>query len=239
MKKRKCLIVENDLSSMEVVKSFVEMLPFIELSITCSTFKEAYSILITEKIDLLLLDIDLPDKSGFDLLNIFDSLPPTIITTSHIDYAVKSYEIGKVTDYLLKPFSFDRFVLAINRALAIKIGHSSIIDLPYIFIKMGRGLRRFEINEINFIEAYSIYCKVHTCNQYYVVNEIISELEERLPKSLFIRVHKSFIVNLTKITGIDPKNIFINDQEIPIGRTYKQTFAGFLRLVEKQKYIQV
>ena len=234
---RNCLIIEDSEVFSFMLESYLKKMPLFQLVKTCQTYSEAVDILCSEKIDLVFLDIELPDISGLELLRSFSNLPPTIITTSHKEYAVDSYEIGKAVDYLVKPFTFERFIMAVNRALSINFGNHSFLDNDFIIVKMGRILQRFNLNEIDYIEVFTIYSKIFYNEVPYIVNEIISSLNTQLDSQKFIRVHKSYIVNVKKITSIDTKNIWIGKIAIPIGKSYRPQFEGLLQLFDKNKHI--
>lgn len=234
---RNCLIIEDNEVFSLVIESFLKKMPLFHLSKTCQTYSQALDTLSSEKIDLVFLDIELPDISGLELLRGFPNLPPTIITSSYKEYATESYEIGRAVDYLVKPFTFDRFVLAVNRALSINFGKHSFLDKDFIMVKIGRNLQRFNLNEIEYIEAFTIYSKICYNGTIYTVNEIISSLNSQLDIQRFIRVHKSYIVNVQKITSVDTKNIFINKTAIPIGKFYRPQFEGLLQLFSKNSDI--
>jgi DNA-binding LytR/AlgR family response regulator len=230
---RQCLIVEDSEPFRLLIESYLKKIPLFQSVKVCESCFEAVDILTTEKIDLVFLDIELPDMSGLTLLKTFQNLPPTIITTSHSKYAVESYEIGRAADYLVKPFEFERFVMAVNRALSINISKYSFKDQGFIVVKMGRTLQRFDLDKIDYVEAYTIYAKIFYNGSAYVVNEIISSLESQLDSRQFIRIHKSYIINIKKVTNIDKHQIWLDKTPIPMGKSYKPNFEGFLRLFDK------
>lgn len=233
MKIRQCLIVEDSEPFRLLTEKYLKRFPLFRDVKTCGSYFEAIDILSTEKIDLLFLDIRLPDGSGLDLLKTYPNLPPTIITTSHAEHAVESYEIGRAVDYLVKPFEYERFVLAVNRALSINLTKHSFKDQGFIVVKMGRNLQRFNLEEIDYIEAYTIYSKIVYNGVVYVVNETISALQEQLDPNQFIRVHKSYVINIKKVSSLDSKQIWLYKVAIPMGKSYRPHFEGLLRLFEK------
>ncbi|MDF7818309.1 LytTR family DNA-binding domain-containing protein [Runella sp. MFBS21] len=220
------LILEDDATSALLLESFLQQLPLFEKPIICTSAMDALGILQSSPIDLLFLDIHLPDFMGLDLLNMIVTPPPVVITTADPNLAVQSFDYD-VADYLLKPLTFPRTVRAINRALSIKITANSITSQNSIFLKAGRQLRRFLFEEIDYIEAFGIYSKLIGHQGTLVVNEPISTLEERLPKRSFARVQKSFIVNLDKVNGFDSKSLFVGSTKIPIGSAYRETLKNF------------
>lgn len=232
MKTYHCLIVEDSEPSILFIKSYLQKIPFLNTTTVCRSCTEAMEVLHSRKIDIIFLDIQLPDYSGLDLLRSSIKAPPTIIVSSHSEFAIESYQIGKAVDYLQKPFEFERFLLAVNRALSII--QNEYDDSGYVLLKKGRLLRRFSVNEILYIESYGMYSKVYTINNMEVVNETMISLEETLSGSNFTRVHKSYIINLDKITELSAKYFKIDNRiNIPIGRHYKPKFDTLLRLLDK------
>lgn len=235
MKNRHCLVVEDSQPYILLLQNYLKKVPFFSHVSSCDSVGEAYEILSSEKIDLLILDIELSDVSGLSLLRGLPSsnLPPTILISSHTEYAVESYEIGVAVDFIKKPFDFERFLLALNRALNIQIQKSSYSEPNFILLKKGRILQRFNYEEIKFIEAYGIYTKIYTYKGIEVVNENISSLEKKLSNYKFSRVHKSYIVNTDKITSVDNKSFWIQEQQVPIGRFYRPQFEAIFQLFDK------
>lgn len=236
MKSINCLIIEDSQSSVDLLNSYLKKIPFCNVVGICNNYFDGVQMLIPKKkIDLLILDVDLGDNSpsGLDLLRTVPYLPATIITTSHTDYAVDSYTIGKAADYLLKPYVFDRFLLAVNRALGLQINYEALIYKEYIFLKKGRKFQSFDYKDILYFEAYGIYVKVITVRGVETVNETITPLAEKLDPTLFIRVHKSFIVNIQKIIGFEHSYLFIPGGKVPIGISYRPQLEGLLRLLGK------
>ncbi len=239
MQNRQCLIIEDDSTSAKILSTYIEKLPFFSVDAICTSYAEALEALMKQNYDLIFLDIILAspadtgkELSGLAILETFESLPPVIITSNYVEYAVESYRIGKSVDYLLKPFEFKRFLLAVNRALNIKLVENQIIDEKYIFLKMGRRFQRFNLDEVNYFEAYGIYLKVAVNDTIHVVNEIISGIEALLNTKQFVRVHKSYIINVNKIIGFDHNTIYLKHGKVPIGISYKPKLQGLLNLFD-------
>lgn len=238
MKIKNCLIIEDDLAFVEVLKDYIGKIPFIEVAGHCSNYSEAVAFLLSNQVDFILLDILLNDAAnltGFDLLRTQQNMPPTIIISSSPTFAVESYNIGMAKDFLAKPFDFNRFLLAIGRVLGRQLDNKLLTDDTSIFLKMGRRFQRFELDDIDYIEAYGIYAKVISLGETHVVNDIISNLEECLDARMFRRVHKSYIVNLTKITGFDHNNLFLQKGSVPIGISYKPKLEELLQLFKNEE----
>lgn len=207
----------------------------IELSIfshltVCSSLNEAISALFYETYDLIFLDIELNTNSGLDLLRAGQKLPPVIVTSAHSTYAVDCYDLD-IADYLQKPFSKSRLLRSIHRAIGMTVDKENIVTNQVIFLKVGRRLHKFAFSQIDFIEAYGVYCKIHYQGKIEVVNEPIMVLEERLPLHYFRRVHKSYIVNLDRITSYNHNNFFVGEAKIPVGVSYRDYLPNIYQLL--------
>lgn len=230
-----CLIVDDDDAFVKSLVEQIEKLTFIKVTATCKTYGEAVMALKTHTIDVVLLDVNLESAdglNGFDLLRQSPSLPPVIIISSTPDYAVESYNIGKAKDFLVKPFDTRRLLLAFNRALDKDVGNGQLVDKNSVFLKMGRKFQRFDIDEIDYIEGYGIYAKVMSNNFSHVVNDSLVNLESILDAKKFMRVHKSYIINLNKLIGFEHNKLFLKNGSVPIGSSYKNKLEGLLRLFD-------
>jgi DNA-binding LytR/AlgR family response regulator len=156
-----------------------------------------------------------------------------------VEFAIDTYEINSIVDFIKKPVNEERLIKAIDKALNRHQTSNSMIEKNYAFIKIGRQAMKFDFEDIDFINAFGIYSKIYTENKSTVVNESIATLEEVLPSKIFRRIHKSYIVNVSKVTGYDHKSIFINDVVLPIGFSYKKiltsSFSSFRRLYSNKK----
>ncbi len=233
MKQKKYLIVDDSPVDAQILCQYMESLPLLEMVGICTTVEETLTLLAIEDIDLLFLDVKLANQSGLNLLKISRSLPPVIVTSAYADHAAESYEIGKAADYILKPFTYERLLVALDRTLSIRVSPNSIIEEKYIFLKMGRQVSRFEIDAIDYIEAYGAYIKVFSDNQMFLVNERMSTISNLLPNPLFVRVHKSYIVNTSKIIGYGRTYFVILTNRIPIGESYRPNLTSLLRLFDR------
>lgn len=226
------IIVDDEPIAHRIIEGYAKNLSQLEKVGNCYNALEALSLLQSKAIDLIFLDINMPQLSGFDLLKTLPSPPKVIVTTAYQEYAVEGYEL-EVTDYLLKPFSFERFLKAVNKVVLnvstpVTISSGEETNQK-IFIKEDRRLRQISIKDIYIIEAYGNYCKIHLENEILITPEKISGLEEILPSNAFMRTHKSFIVAKNHIKAIEGSKISILEKFIPIGQTYASTIKKILK----------
>jgi len=225
-----CLIVDDEPLAQDVLENYVKQTPELALAGISNNAIEALEKMRHNKVDLIFLDIQMPEITGIDFLRSLKDPPMVIFSTAYQNYAVEGFELNAI-DYLLKPFSYDRFVKAVRKAqeLAIlKEEHSQRED-DYIFIKSDQKLQKVNYNDILFIEALADYVKIHTCDKRYITLQTMKSMEDKLPGRYFKRVHRSFIVSLDKIMTIVGGNVEINGQRIPIGKNYKDGFYEALR----------
>ena len=218
-----CIIIEDEPLALERTKSFVDKIPFLNL---CGTFENALdglAYLKANKVDLLFLDINMDELSGIELLESSKIESQVIITTAYQEYAIKGYELN-VTDYLLKPFTFDRFLKAVNKAQENRNQNPPNAPLDFIFVKTENRLEKINVSDILFIEGMRDYRRIHTINKRIMTLQNFSELVQIIPSNLVCRVHKSYMVGINKIESIERMRIKIANQIIPISETYKELF---------------
>jgi DNA-binding LytR/AlgR family response regulator len=232
MKYRQCLIVDDCDLSVSLSQDYLTRLPFLPPTV-CGTVRDALSLLQQQNFDLILLDINLPDQTGLDLIRFYPKPLPVIITTAHAEFGVEGYDLN-IADYLIKPYTFGRFLRAVNRTLGVHLGQNSLTEDQFVFLKVGYAMQRFDYDSIDYIQAFGTYCKVFINEKVIVVNEIISHLENLLPNQKFIRTHKSYLMNFAKIKGYTYRNIFVGSEKIPIGANYRDRFESFLSLLNKK-----
>lgn len=223
MKKYNCIIIEDEPLALERTSNFVSRVPFLQLSGTFDNALDGLAHLKTHPVDLLFLDIQMDELTGLELLESSNIQSQVIFTTAYQEYALKGYELN-ITDYLLKPFSFNRFLQAVNKAHENLTSRSQGKDIEYIFIKTENRLEKVMLNEILYIEGMRDYRRVHTLNKTIMTLQNFKELELIVPPHLICRVHKSFMVALNKIESIERNRIKINKKLIPISATYKEQF---------------
>jgi two-component system, LytTR family, response regulator LytT len=216
-----CLIVEDSDINALLLKEYLTELALFDNIVVCESVNEASVVLLQQSVNLIFLDVELKAESGLELLTTFDRLPPVIVVSAHERYAVDCFDLN-VADYLKKPYTQKRLLRGIKRALGLVLEKEPIAVHDVIFLKIGRRLQKFPYNQIDYIEAFGIYCKIHYQKQFHVVNETISTLESRLPTKLFRRVQKSFIINLTHVTSYNQNNFYINDKKIRVSAAYRE-----------------
>ncbi len=225
-----CLIVDDEPLAQDILDSYVKKTPHLNLVGICSNAIEALEKMKHNQVDLIFLDIQMPEITGIDFLRSLKDPPMVIFTTAYQNYAVEGFELNAI-DYLLKPFSQDRFLKAVRKAeelFVLKNEHSQRED-DYIFIKSDQKLQKVSYNDILFVEALADYVKIHTPEKRYITLQTMKNMEEKLPERYFKRVHRSFIVALDKIITIVGGNVEINGQKIPIGKNYKEGFYDALK----------
>jgi DNA-binding LytR/AlgR family response regulator len=230
----KCLIVDDEELAQGVIEKYIETIPTLKLVGKCENAIEAISFLHSNKVDLLFLDLNMPELSGLDMLKTLNDPPKVIITTAYSEYALESYDFG-VVDYLLKPIKLERFLKAVNKVVEqLSLNSKSETnqkDLTpaTIFIKEDHENIQLNIADIQYIEAFGNYIKIHTSARTYLTRETIKHIEEKIPESFFLRIHKSFIINFQKIQKVSGNEVVIGDKKIPVGNTYKNELLKKMR----------
>lgn len=229
----KCIVIDDEPLALDLIENYVSKTPFLELVGRYSNPMDAIEVLQNEEVDLLFLDIQMPELTGFDLLNIVKKRPHIIFITAYAEYAIKSYELDAV-DYLLKPISFDRFLKASNKVLNLtkkvtkdtQTSESHEIELKenYLFVKADYKIVKIDLGNIMYVEGLKDYCKIITTEQRVITRQTMTYIENKLPDNRFIRVHRSYIVALNKIKKIEGTSLVIDDKLIPIGNKYKEDF---------------
>ena len=222
-----CIIIEDEPLAQERIKGYIPQLPYLSLLHTFDNAIDAWVVLKTTKVDLIFLDINLGVLSGIQLLEIADLDCNVIITTAYDTYALKGFEL-KVTDYLLKPFTFDRFRQAVERVKESLIPKPLPVVQPFIFIKTEYRLEKVMFADICFIEGRRDYRRIHTVHKKIMTLHTFGQLQEELPANLICRVHKSFMVALDKIDTIEGDRIYIGPNVIPVSDTYRKTFLELI-----------
>lgn len=232
----RCLVVDDEPPAREVLRRYIEQLPMLQLAGECGNAIEAIRRLQEEKIDLLFLDVRMPQLNGNELLKVVKNPPPVIFTTAHPEYALEGYELD-VMDFLLKPIRFDRFVKAVNKMIQLN-GHRSIENhLPaeeetkesFVYFRCDRKMVKVMLTDILYVESMKDYVKVFTRQGMLMTKQSITSVEAMLPESAFIRAHRSYIVSVSKINSFTNELIGIEKTEIPIGKLYRNQVMKLLQ----------
>ncbi|HQW01909.1 MAG: response regulator transcription factor [Saprospiraceae bacterium] len=223
MDKLSCIIIEDEPLALEKTRDFVNKVPFLHLSETFDNALTGLAYLNNNKVDILFLDINMDELTGIELLESSKINSQVILTTAYQEYALKGYEL-QITDYLLKPFNFNRFLQAVNKAQDNITRRSADAPPEFIFVKTENRLEKIMLNEIIYIEGMRDYRRIHTINKKIMTLQNFSEFEKLIPASVVCRVHKSYMVALAKIESVERGRIKIGDQLIPISDTYKDEF---------------
>ena len=227
MNKTKCIIVDDEPLAIEVLKSHIEKIDAIEIVGTCSDAIEAYDFLHKTEVDLMFLDINMPEMKGTDLVRTLKNPPTVVFTTAHREYAIESYDLN-VLDYLLKPISFERFLQTIekfnqqNVVVSEVSFHTSNSNEEYIYLREKNVIHKIPVSEIIYVESFGDYLKLHTSDREVNSRSTISAIEKALPDKDFIRIHRSFLVAVSRIKSFSPVMVSIGDRRFIIGSRYKK-----------------
>jgi DNA-binding LytR/AlgR family response regulator len=228
MNKISCVIVDDEPMARAVLTSFVAKIPNLELVKSCKNAMEAFEVANQQKIDIFFLDINMPETSGLSLAKLIHQKSKIIFTTAYREYAVDGFNLQAV-DYLLKPISFDRFLQAIQKCFEggsfienkIKVAEPTLKN-DFIFVRSDRKMVKINFNEIRYVESLSDYIKIHFADKTITTRETIGNIETKLPTKNFLRIHRSYIVNLRKMNSYTNEFVEIGKNVIPISRTYKE-----------------
>ncbi|KUJ60749.1 LytTR family transcriptional regulator [Flavobacteriaceae bacterium CRH] len=227
---KKCIIVDDEPAAHYVLANYIKQNPQLELVFQGYNGIEAMDYLRDNKVDLMFLDINMPEISGMELLKIIPTHPKTILTTAYSEFALESYDYG-VIDYLLKPIYFPRFLKAIDRFFAtenVKTKEEEVA-VNSVSVKVDGYFIDIELDQLLFAQSFGNYVKLHTTKRTYLASITTTELEKCLPEKKFIRIHKSYIVAVDKIEGIDKEVVNIKKEKLPIGITYKRELFDRLK----------
>lgn len=234
--KIRCLIIDDEPLAIKLIRTHLSKLDCFEVAGECKNALRAIEFLRKENIDLMFLDINMPEISGLDFLKTIPDPPYVIITTAYREYAIEGYDLD-VVDFLLKPISFERFLKAVNRfcnrtKMSMQTGDEGTQELKnkqYVYIQDGKNIYKLPYDDILFLEGYGEYIKLISVSKTYIVRDSLTEFENKLPPSTFLRIHKSYIVNLQKIKGFSSIHVMLKDKELPIGRIYREKAMNVLR----------
>jgi two-component system, LytTR family, response regulator len=224
-----CIAIDDEPKALEVIERYCQKINLVSLKATFREPIRAIEFLNREKIDLIFLDINMPDINGMQLLQTLSPRPLIIFTTAYSQYAVESYELSAL-DYLLKPVSFERFLMAINKAVAaLSSKNTTVMDEgAAVWIKSGPQTYRVKVSEILYLEKNGNYITVHLKDGNILIRENMADIFDLLPAEDFIRVHKSYMVGIRHISMIEVHQLIVNGKKIPIGSTYRNSLRDRL-----------
>lgn len=227
----KCLIVDDEPMARDVLRRYIEKIPSLKMTGECSNAIDALVFLQNNNVDLVFLDIRMPELFGTDFVKSLHNPPKIIFTTAFKEYALEGYELD-VIDYLLKPVRFERFLKAVNKAFPKKDeteqsnanGYDRKTGTDFIYLRVDRKLVKIILSDILYIESARDYVKIFIKDKYYITRQTISSVEAMLSGNEFIRIHRSYIIAVNKIKSLTPDMVEIADTELPIGKLYKNSF---------------
>ena len=234
-KKIICLAVDDEPPALEVLRKFIGSVHLLELAGTCTDAIEAINFLQKKPVDLIFLDIKMPELLGTDFIRALKNPPKVIFTTAFRKFAIEGFELDAV-DYLLKPISFERFLKAVNKVMDVSFNQTFSIDKEIqpkshsdIYFRSDRKMIKVALSDILYIESIKDYIKVITVNNTIITKQSISSVEEMLPKEMFIRIHRSYIVSVNKIESYNHELVWIAKHELPISRMYRHEVEAVLK----------
>jgi DNA-binding LytR/AlgR family response regulator len=232
MKKINCVVADDEQLARGIIEDYIHSVDRLQLVASCSNGTAVYNALKTHPVDLLFLDIRMPQLTGIELLRTLNHPPPVVLTTAYREFALEGYELN-VIDYLLKPISFERFLKAVDKfesirnpgAIAPDTGpaHGTLQDRPaFIYVKSDKKMIRILLGDILFVEGLKDYVRICTVDKAVITYQTLSYFEQRLPANRFVRVHRSYIISLDHITAYSQTLIEIGKESIPIGSSYSK-----------------
>lgn len=238
--KIQCLIVDDEPPAVDVLQKYIESVPGLTLTGACFNAVEALSVLQQKNVDLVFLDIQMPQLLGTDFIRTLKNPPKVIFTTAYRKYAVEGFELDAV-DYLLKPVSFERFIKAVNKVMQTQVQPAGdpvelsdgSKDGSFIYFRADRKMVKVFLKDILYVESLKDYIKVITSSRQIITKQSISSLESMLPPNQFVRIHRSYLVAISKIDSFTADDIEIQKKEIPIGRMYQHEVNRVLKLAVK------
>ncbi len=233
----RCLAIDDEMLALDLIEDNIKKVPFLELVQKCKSAIEAMEVLRTQSIDLIFLDIQMPDISGIQMLRSLNNKPLVIFTTAYSKYATDGFDLD-VIDYLLKPYAFERFLKAVNKVHEYMdlrertASHSNVRDVVaspnFLFVKADYKLYKINLKDILYVEGLKDYVKIYASDKPIVTQISMKALEEKLPSQDFIRVHRSFIVAFSKIDFIQKHMLTIGKKEIPISEHYRDQLFNII-----------
>ncbi len=218
-----CLTVDDEPLALEKINGFVEQLPQLNLEASFDNARDALNFLTSHPVDILFLDIQMDRLTGIDMLAALPEKPQVILTTAYSEYALKGYEL-EVTDYILKPYSFERFARAANLAIKRLEEKTSTPSADFIFVKTDYRLVKIRLNDILYIEGMRDFRCIVTTSGKILTQQTFGSFEEQLPSSAFARIHKSYMISVAKIESIEKHRVKIGSELLPVSESYRESF---------------
>ncbi|MEO8112458.1 MAG: LytTR family DNA-binding domain-containing protein [Ginsengibacter sp.] len=231
----KCLVIDDEPPARKIIRSYIKDLPLLEFAGECGNALQSIYFLQQNNVDLIFLDIKMPQMNGNEFLKTIKNPPFVIFTTAHMDYAIEGYELD-VVDYLLKPIKFDRFVKAVNKAIMLK-GNNAVEEKPvtnhkpadsFVYFRCERKMIKVMLKDVLYIESMKDYVKIFTTEDMIITKLSLNAVQAMLPETEFLRTHRSFVVSLQKIKSYTHELLEINKIEIPIGKLYRNEVLDVL-----------
>jgi two-component system LytT family response regulator len=219
-----CIIVDDEPIARDILRTYIAQVPYLNLVGECSDAFEAMQLLNRQPVDLVVLDINMPRLSGLDMLRTLKKYPAVIITSAYSDYALEGFELS-VTDYLLKPFSFPRFVQATEKVHQLRQPAEQPVPMPpkedFIMVKADKKLTKVFFNELTHVEAYGNYIFIYSGPNRIMSKQTLTQFEEQLPSTQFVRIHKSYVVSLKAVKFLEGNELSIGVKKLPVGKVYR------------------
>lgn len=235
--KTRCIIIDDEPLARDLMRNHIEKLDNFEIVAECADAMKALQELREKKVDLMFMDIQMPQITGIEFLKILKNPPKVIITTAYREYAIDGFELD-VVDYLLKPITFERFLKSVNKYYQVSQDESTVAatvseimqpDEAFIYVRENKRVIKVHLNEILYIEGLSEYVQIYTDKKKIITKTTMASLEEKLPNDCFMRIHKSFIVSMARIEAFTSTTIEVPGKELPIGRSFKNSVLSALQ----------
>lgn len=235
--KTRCIIIDDEPLARDLMRNHIEKLDNFEIVAECADAMKALQELREKKVDLMFMDIQMPQITGIEFLKILKNPPKVIITTAYREYAIDGFELD-VVDYLLKPITFERFLKSVNKYYQVSQDESTVAapvsetmqpDEAFIYVRENKRVIKVHLNEILYVEGLSEYVQIYTDKKKIITKTTMTSLEEKLPNECFMRIHKSFIVSMARIEAFTSTTIEVPGKELPIGRSFKNSVLSALQ----------
>lgn len=236
--KTKCLIVDDEPLARDLIRNYIEKLDSFQIVGECADAMKALKALRDHPVDLMFMDIQMPQITGIEFLKTLKNPPKVIITTAYRKYAVEGFDLD-VVDFLLKPITFERFLKAVNKFYQVNVhekqqlgvtGNNAYPDEPFIYVKENKKVLKIHLHDILYMEGLSEYVQIYTGNKKIITKNSMTNLQSKLPDNEFLRIHKSYIVAISKIQAFTTSTVEVPGKQLPIGRSYKNTVLEALQV---------